>query len=882
MQAVLNTSPLARSLARPLVAVALLLVWPGPLAQTVPTQILPTGMKVVSGQASATLSGLTLTVRNTPDTILYWGSFSIGVENTVRFEQDSALSQVLNRVTGTDPSSILGSLSSNGRVWLLNPNGVLFGQGARVDVAGLVVSTLNLNDTDWLTGRYLFSGSAPAAVVNQGTLSSLGGRVVLLGGRVENQGSITASGGQVVLAGGEQVELIDTGAPNLSVRLGVAAASAVLNAGSIDAAAGRIDIHAASVNQQGIVRAGALTQGTAGQIVLSATGQLDLGAGSRTSADGLTGGSVTLEGGGGIQVSGSVQALGSGGQGGTLTLRGGPISLDGAALETSGSLTLDGRGRLDIQNSSLSAGGPIRAWSDSIRLSGESFLGSNAQGDAIVLAGPGGTGPMASFTNEAGSGVLAGAPEFGRWIVFNNDASATGFVPGGLVNGFTRYGATANAWSADAGNGFVFATEPAATVATRTAPGLREPLALRPIGPWLSGTAVSTDQSGVLDVTPTDPGSRSASSSGADFGQIAIADLSQEALLAVLAARDRHKKNLLAEALQQLERQPGLADLRPCRHARETEEGVCLMTPELQRTLQAATLTERPPTPPQAAASVVPAARAAVAGTAPALQPLAVQVVPRHRVKVAALPQIRRKLALVIGVDRYADASIPALANAVSDARAMAHLFETTLGYDTVVLENASKAAVVRALNRMTLELGPNDSAIIYYAGHGELVRSTGLGYWLLSDSDARSAGTWLSNTDISRLIGQIGASQVALISDSCYSGSLVSEERIRAMPGQIDPDPVLARKTVVVMSSGGNEPVFDAGKQGHSLFAWHLMQTLEQVTRWQPGGRVFERVRFAVARALPQRPQYGAARVAEHQPGSDYLFEQRSLEIGK
>ena len=117
------------------------------------------------------------------------------------------------------------------------------------------------------------------------------------------------------------------------------------------------------------------------------------------------------------------------------------------------------------------------------------------------------------------------------------------------------------------------------------------------------------------------------------------------------------------------------------------------------------------------------------------------------------------------------------------------------------------------------------------------------------------------------------------MISDSCYSGSLVSEEKLRASGLPLDPVAVLTRKSVVIMSSGGNEPVFDNGKDGHSPFAWNLMNTLHQVSSWKPGGQVFERVRFAVARELPQRPQYGVSAAAGHQAGGDYLFEQRELE---
>jgi uncharacterized caspase-like protein len=250
-----------------------------------------------------------------------------------------------------------------------------------------------------------------------------------------------------------------------------------------------------------------------------------------------------------------------------------------------------------------------------------------------------------------------------------------------------------------------------------------------------------------------------------------------------------------------------------------------------------------------------------------------------RRVINASLPQIQRKVALVIGIDRYDDPSIPALANAVGDARAIGKVLESQLGYETVVLENATKKSVVTALNALAVELGPKDSVVLYYAGHGELVEATKLGYWQLSDSDPKRPETWLSNADIGKMVAQLEASQVALISDSCYSGSLVTDQRIRAASAAIDPAQVLSRKSVVVMSSGGNEPVADAGKQGHSPFAYSLINNLRQLAAWQPGGNVFERVRFAVARELPQRPRYGGATASGHQPGSDYLFEQRQLD---
>ena len=235
-------------------------------------------------------------------------------------------------------------------------------------------------------------------------------------------------------------------------------------------------------------------------------------------------------------------------------------------------------------------------------------------------------------------------------------------------------------------------------------------------------------------------------------------------------------------------------------------------------------------------------------------------------------------MALVIGVDRYQDQRIPPLSNAVNDASSVASLFEAALGYETVLLANATRSAVVSAMNQLALDLGPADSVIVYYAGHGQLVEATGLGYWQLADSDATQPQTWLSNTDINRLVAQIGASQVAVISDSCYSGSLVSDEQIRVTPAGLDPRELLTRKSVVVMSSGGNEPVADSGRSGHSPFTYNLMENLRKVGEWQIGGNVFERVRFAVARELPQRPQYGSNNLAGHQAGGDYRFEKREI----
>ncbi len=136
----------------------------------VPAWAAPAGGRVVAGDASIAQSGTATTIRQSTDRVaIDWQSFGIAANESVRFLQPSSSSIALNRILGQDPSVILGSLSANGQVFLLNPNGVLFGRGAQVDVGGLVASTLNLTNENFMAGRYAFDrAGATGGVVNQG------------------------------------------------------------------------------------------------------------------------------------------------------------------------------------------------------------------------------------------------------------------------------------------------------------------------------------------------------------------------------------------------------------------------------------------------------------------------------------------------------------------------------------------------------------------------------------------------------------------------------------------------------------------------------------------------------------------------------------------
>ena len=167
---------------------------------------LPTGPSVAAGQAQISQSGNALNVnQSTPKAAINWNSFSIGASAVVNFIQPSSASVALNRVVGSDPSYIFGRMNANGQVFLLNPNGVLFGAGARVDVGGLVATTLSMRNEDFLAGNYRFYGNGSGSVVNQGEL--LGKYVALLAPQVRNEGVVVANQGTVVLAAGKEVTL---------------------------------------------------------------------------------------------------------------------------------------------------------------------------------------------------------------------------------------------------------------------------------------------------------------------------------------------------------------------------------------------------------------------------------------------------------------------------------------------------------------------------------------------------------------------------------------------------------------------------------------------------------------------------------------------------
>jgi filamentous haemagglutinin family N-terminal domain len=329
----------------------------------------PSGGQVVGGSASISHGDFSTIIRQSSHkAIINWDSFSIGSNELVRFIQPGAGAIVLNRVTGADLSVILGELRANGNVFLVNPNGILFGAGSKVDVAGLMATTFDISDADFLAGKYTFAQNSAnlASVVNQGSITvGDNGFVYLVAPSVNNSGLIVAKAGQVGLGSGTGFTL-DFGGDGLvkfevSGRVadvvkgpdGRSLSAAVSNDGTISAAGGRViltgdaarGVVSSVVSNTGVIEATSLSD-LAGQVELLARSGGDVinsGSIDVSSASGSAG-QILLSGGNVAQLGAiSADALADG-DGGSITLRASEVVALGGDSATTANAGLNGDG----------------------------------------------------------------------------------------------------------------------------------------------------------------------------------------------------------------------------------------------------------------------------------------------------------------------------------------------------------------------------------------------------------------------------------------------------------------------------------------------------------------------------------------------------------
>ena len=391
-------------------------------------QAAPTAPLVVQGQATFSQNGNVFSITNTPNAVINWQSFSVNAGEVTRFIQQSGDSAVLNRIVGQDPSRILGALESNGHVFLINPNGILFGRDSRIDVNGLTASTLGMTDADFLAGKKRFDGDALAgAIVNQGSITTpSGGQVFLIASNVDNAGIITSPQGQVVLAAGHSVQLVDSANPSLHVVVSAPASGAV-NLGQIIAQGGKVGIYGALVSQRGVVNANSAQVGENGKIVLRAGGDAMLEPGSVTTATGAgRGGDVTVEG-MRVALRGDARIDASGATGGGSVMLGGGYQGKNPLIKNAQQTLLGKNASVRADAIDSGNGGTVVLWSEaSTRASGQiSARGGTASGNGGTVETSGKFLDVNGISVQAGAqaGVQNGAN--GVWLLDPFDIEVT-------------------------------------------------------------------------------------------------------------------------------------------------------------------------------------------------------------------------------------------------------------------------------------------------------------------------------------------------------------------------------------------------------------------------------------------------------------------------
>ena len=350
----------------------------------------------ISGLDSTTTPNTLVIYQNQAQAIIDWQTFNIGAGASVYFNQQGNANWVaLNRIWSLDPSLIFGTLKADGKIYLINQNGILFGPGSQVNVNTLVASALNIKNSDFINGSlnfyvetgtttddvdlsgnsYSYSGityNANAAVSNIGTINAAtGGSVFLIGPTVENYGSINAPIGQIGLAAGTLMELsvpavssngASTGNQRTALIVNVEDGfGEAVNGGQLTADMGLVGMYGGVVNQQGIIRS-VTAVNQQGQIELIAQNTIITGSNSITESP-ISTSSATSE------------TSPSSSFGGVINMHGnfanpedpnlvptGLIELGGSIYAPAGSVTLNAGNRVFLASgSSIDVGG---LWSD--------------------------------------------------------------------------------------------------------------------------------------------------------------------------------------------------------------------------------------------------------------------------------------------------------------------------------------------------------------------------------------------------------------------------------------------------------------------------------------------------------------------------------------
>ena len=411
--------------------------------QALPNNALPSGGQVQSGGALIDITGANMLIhQSTQRAAIDWKSFDVGRDTSIHFNQPNSAASTLNRITGADPSQIMGRIRAPGQVFISNGNGVYFGRSASVDVGSLVATTMNIDLEDFMNGQLRFlQGDEFGEVVNEGELrAKFEGFVALLAPEVRNQGLIFAEKGTVALASGEMVELeLDPHGKLSGIRVTASEWDALIeNKNAIEAEDGLVILSAQAVRslRGGLIRNTGSIQATGikkvgGRIVLTAgeDGRIEQAGLLNVSSLHGKGGSIILEGEEIVmEIDSVIDATGSIGGGEVLIggdWQGGAneelrVFDDPDAIIQAEKIFMAEGARIDASASSRGDGGKVVLWSDV--LNPNSF--TTVLGEIYAKGGAGlGDGGMVETSgrilniNQAKVSTIATAGSTGLWLL---------------------------------------------------------------------------------------------------------------------------------------------------------------------------------------------------------------------------------------------------------------------------------------------------------------------------------------------------------------------------------------------------------------------------------------------------------------------------------
>lgn len=233
--------------------------------------------------------------------------------------------------------------------------------------------------------------------------------------------------------------------------------------------------------------------------------------------------------------------------------------------------------------------------------------------------------------------------------------------------------------------------------------------------------------------------------------------------------------------------------------------------------------------------------------------------------------------ALIIGIDKYSKAWTP-LDNAVNDAKAVESLLKEKYKFDhfrSLYDEQATREKIIEEMVYLVENAKEDDNVLIYFSGHGEYSESLNKGYWVPVDATTASVSKYISNSDIQTFLGGMKSQHTLLISDACFSGDIFRGKTVSVPFENSDKyyEKIHSLKSRQAITSGGIEPVMDGGRDGHSVFAYYLLNLLKNNdSKYYDASQLYEGIKIPVTNNSEQSPKLSPIKNSGDE-GGQFIF---------